>query len=260
LEQRSGYGPVRQDPEYGDKQPQVIRAIMEAWDWLQREGILIRDPSQSVPWFSISRKGEDLLSKLSTNERWEKLGVDVVKQDLANGGRLYAEGPPHVRDQALEWVRLKEREASLPAGKRPGTGGGLLLIAESRIDELRKLNSAEFDFRKLVRFCEELNVSYDNGCYLATAMLTLGLLDHVPPLFGKKKFGEIANNTASPSRDGQSFREAMQHLDGGSRKVSDGILHQQIRKRETLPTAQQVCCGQQLDVLLAEIIRISQSS
>lgn len=50
---------------------------------------------------------------------------------------------------------------------------------------------------------------------------------------------------------------AMQHLQSASRNVADGHLHQQIRKSETLPTAQQVNCGQQLDVLLSEIVRMT---
>jgi hypothetical protein len=36
-----------QKPEYGDKQQEVNRALLEAWNWLEREGILIRDPSSS---------------------------------------------------------------------------------------------------------------------------------------------------------------------------------------------------------------------
>jgi hypothetical protein len=34
--------------------------------------------------------------------------------------------------------------------------------------------------------CEELNTVYREKCYFATAMLTRGVLDHVPPIFGKK--------------------------------------------------------------------------
>ncbi len=84
-------------------------------------------------------------------------------------------------------------------------------------------------------------------------MLTRGLLDHVPPLFGKNTFSEVANNY---SGGGKSFREAMHHLENGARKVANAHLHMPIRKSETLPVAQQVNCSSQLDFLLAEIIRI----
>ena len=140
----------------------------------------------------------------------------------------------------------------LLAGKRAGSKDGSSFIADSRIDELRNLASPEFDFQKLIRLCEELNSSYDSGNLYATAMLTRAVLDHVPPIFEKKNFDEVASNYG-----GKSFKNTMQHLNSASRNVADTHLHQQIRKREALPTPQQVYCGQQLDVLLEEIIRMT---
>jgi hypothetical protein len=118
---------------------------------------------------------------------------------------------------------------------------------------LRILTGAQFDFKKLIRMCEEINTAYRQKCYFATAMLTRGLLDHVPPVFGFKTFSEVANSYAG---GGKSFKETMQHLENASRKVGDAQLHTPIRSSETLPTAQQVNCGQQLDMLLSEIVRI----
>ncbi len=136
--------------------------------------------------------------------------------------------------------------------RRTGTGE-LPLIADARMVELRALASAQFDFKKLIRLCEEINTTYREGCYFATAMLTRGLLDHVPPTFGKDTFSEVANKYAGS----KSFKETMHHLENATRKVADAHLHTRIRKKETLPTAQQVHCAQQLDVLLAEIVRIT---
>ena len=131
---------------------------------------------------------------------------------------------------------------------------GSVIVAESRLVEMRSLVSDDFDFRKLVRMCEEINLAYGEQCYFATAMLTRGLLDHVPPVFGFKTFSEVANNYAG---GGKSFKDTIHHLENGSRKVADAHLHLSIRKSETLPTSQQVNCSQQLDVLLSEIVRIS---
>jgi hypothetical protein len=119
---------------------------------------------------------------------------------------------------------------------------------------LRALAPAQFDFRKLIRLCEEINIAYSQGCFFATAMLIRGLLDHVPSVFGKNKFSEVSNNYSG----GKSFKDTMHHLESAARKVADAHLHMPIRKSETLPTAQQVNCAQQLDVLLAEIVRITQ--
>jgi hypothetical protein len=45
-------------------------------------------------------------------ERWEKLGLDAVKQDLATGGHRLIGGPPQVRALAREWVQIKEADAA----------------------------------------------------------------------------------------------------------------------------------------------------
>jgi hypothetical protein len=166
-----------------------------------------------------------------------------------NGGIRFVGGPPENRQAAMEWVRRKENKPP----KTPAKPGYMTLISESRLAELRELKSSDFDFRKLIRLCEELNTAFQEECYFATAMLTRGLLDHVPPVFGLKTFSEVANNYAG---GGKSFKETMQHLENTARKVADAHLHMPIRKSETVPTAQQVNCGQQLDVLLSEIVRI----
>jgi hypothetical protein len=156
-------------------------------------------------------------------------------------------------EQAMESLRERLAEAG-PGAAEPGSQATeLRFIADTRLAELRKLGSAQFDFKKLIRLCEEINTAYSEGCYFATAMLTRGLLDHVPPIFGKTMFNEVANNYAG---GGKSFKDTMHHLENAARKVADAHLHMPIRNSETLPTAQQVNCGQQLDVLLSEIVRI----
>ncbi len=251
LENRSvGLGTSPKEPEYGARQPEVTQAMMEAWNWLEREGMLIRNPEQpSGEWFTISRSGEKLLQRHAREEQWEKLGVDVVKHDLMNGGVRFVGGPLENREAAMEWVRRKENKPP----KAPAKPGYMTLISESRLAELRALKSPDFDFRKLIRLCEELNTAFQEEGYFATAMLTRGLLDHVPPVFRFTTFSAVANNYAG---GGKSFKETMQHLENAARKVADAHLHIPIRKSETLPTAQQVNCGQQLDVLLSEIVRI----
>lgn len=130
--------------------------------------------------------------------------------------------------------------------------GKLPFVAESRIEELRASKHAELDLKKLVRLCEELNVAYNRQCYFAVIMLTRSILDHVPPVFGKSRFGEVANNYG-----GQSFKDAMRHLDEAARKIADAHLHGPMRKSEVLPVTQQVHFVPQIDMLLAEIVRIT---
>jgi hypothetical protein len=81
-------------------------------------------------------------------------------------------------------------------------------------------------------------------------------LDHVPPIFGFEKFKDLANNYAGS----KSFRETMQFLQNAARKIGDGHLHTQIRNREVLPNQNQVNFSSAIDVLLAEVVRISKTA
>jgi hypothetical protein len=53
-------GPMPKEPEYGARQPEVTRAVIEAWNWLERNGLVIED-SFRRGWYRISRAGEELL-------------------------------------------------------------------------------------------------------------------------------------------------------------------------------------------------------
>jgi hypothetical protein len=56
-------------------------------------------------------------------DRWERLGVDVIRTDLeATGGLRMVGGPPAVRRLAWDWVRMKEAEQSKSAAHQSQTG------------------------------------------------------------------------------------------------------------------------------------------
>src|SRR6266576_4642812 len=64
LENRNvGLGPLPKEPEYGIHQPVVTERIMEAWNWLERQGLLIHNDQQVADWFIISSDGEECLSQ-----------------------------------------------------------------------------------------------------------------------------------------------------------------------------------------------------
>lgn len=48
-------------PEYGDRQDEVNRALLEAWAWLQSEALLVM--KSSAGWYIISRRAERLLTR-----------------------------------------------------------------------------------------------------------------------------------------------------------------------------------------------------
>src|SRR6266705_2539369 len=64
LENRNvGLGPLPKEPEYGIHQPVVTERIMEACNWLERQGLLIHNDQQSADWFIISSDGEESLKQ-----------------------------------------------------------------------------------------------------------------------------------------------------------------------------------------------------
>ena len=124
-------------------------------------------------------------------------------------------------------------------------------VDPSRIEELKKIQSMDFDLTRLTHQCEELNDASNKGNPYSVILLVRAIIDHIPPIFQKGNFQEVANNYGP-----KSFKESMERLDKSSRKIADSGLHQQIRRKETLPNKTQVNFSNDLDVLLAEIVRI----
>jgi hypothetical protein len=124
-------------------------------------------------------------------------------------------------------------------------------VDKQRLAQLESSQPGRFDLQKLVQLCRELDFCFRNECLLAVAALTRALLDHIPPIFGKRTFAEVANNYGGP----KSFQDSMKHLENSARNIGDTHLHVQIRARESLPTLTQVNFSNDLDLLLAEVIR-----
>jgi hypothetical protein len=126
-------------------------------------------------------------------------------------------------------------------------------VDPARLKELRTIQSHKYDLSKLIRYCEELNANYEGSNFLACAMLGRAILDHIPPIFSCKNFSEVAYNYPGGSK---SFKQSMEHLEKSLRKIADAHLHVQIRKSEILPNRTQVNFSSDLDVLLAEVVRV----
>lgn len=124
-------------------------------------------------------------------------------------------------------------------------------IDESRIKELEEIKSENFDLTKLIALCRELNSNYKVGNLLTVSMLSRAIIDHIPPIFGLNTFNEVANNYGT-----KSFKKNMLNLNNSLRNIADSYLHQTIRKKESLPNKTQIDFKNDLDVLLAEVIRV----
>jgi hypothetical protein len=107
-------------------------------------------------------------------------------------------------------------------------------VNEVTLRELRTKTSASFDLRKLVRFCEELNDCYSRANYLASVLLIRAIMNHVPPIFNCRTFGEVT------AQAGKSLKAIFERLEDSARPIADLHTHALIRKQEILPTKHQV--------------------
>jgi predicted nucleotide-binding protein len=99
-------------------------------EFFYRDRMRLRRTPWSDPYLQeLSAKGAAMTdeARKARIERWEKLGIDRVKNDLTNNGGLLeiGAGTPEVRDWAWEWVRMKEQqeknarqEASIAPGRK----------------------------------------------------------------------------------------------------------------------------------------------
>lgn len=127
-----------------------------------------------------------------------------------------------------------------------------IFVDLKRIQELEQITNDSYDLRRLIELCKELNYANEKKSYLAIAMITRTIINHVPPIFNSKKFSEVANNY----NGGKSFKELMLRLDNSLKNIAGNHLHKQISSSEVLPNFTQVNFAPELDMLLSEIISI----
>ena len=191
-----------------------------------------------------------VVQKLETEnniELDEELDLDTSKAELP-----CPYDPSRIQNPNGAIIKVTIDTSDIKPEYQKNSSAGAIFVDLSRIEELRAIKFPQFDLAKLVRFCEELNICYENECYLAVTMLTRGLIDHVAPILGFNSFSEVVNNYSGT----KSFREQMEHLQNSSRKIADAHLHTKIRSQEALPNRTQANFANDVDVLLAEIVRV----
>jgi hypothetical protein len=125
----------------------------------------------------------------------------------------------------------------------------------ARIKELQDISNPKFDLSRLIKLCQELNIAHENECSLSISMILRTILNHVPPIFNCKNFDEVANNY-SGSKKKSAFKKLMKNLNITLKNIADIHLHQQIQRKEALPSFNQINFIQTIDILLSEIITI----
>ena len=100
--------------------------------------------------------------------------------------------------------------------------------------DLKAASSEEYDVKKLVGYCEELNDAYGRANYLSCVLLVRAVMNHIPPIFGFETFSQVIANS------GKSVKAVLSHLEDQARPIADLHTHLLIRKKEQLPTQPQI--------------------
>jgi len=182
---------------------------------------------------SIDYDAEGLFSDLYRNDESSKVQESII--EILN---------TCLKEYEIQLAHCSNTDDPTPSTLNP-------YVNQTRIQELRSIGQYNFDLAKLIRLCEELNIASTYEMYYSTAMLVRAILDHIPPIFSKTSFSEVANNHST-----KSWKDSMVHLDKSARKIADSHLHTHIRSSESLPNRTQVDSSRDLDVLLGEIVRI----
>ncbi len=120
-----------------------------------------------------------------------------------------------------------------------------------RIDELEKISCDEFDLAKLIELCKELNQNADNENWFSVLYTLRAIIDHVPPIFGYKRFNQAVSNY----KWDKSVKKSLQTLQESSRNISDHSIHSGVKRKDAIPNQTQTDFSNSLDVLLCEVIR-----
>jgi hypothetical protein len=164
--------------------------------------------------------------------------------------RFISAFPSELKGFSFELEKIARKKVA-PKTTEESDGKKSYYVESSTILSLSELKSDKYDLTKLIKMCKELNENYSLGNYLSCGMLIRAILDHVPPIFDKKTFKEVANNYGT-----KSFKDIVSPLEDTARKISDSYLHNLIQKKEIIPTKTQISFQPNMDVLLSEIVRI----
>ncbi len=224
--------------KYSDFLPNSLHSAGEdvdiEWEFLYREILVF--------------KGELLQFCIQCNASYSSKEIEEFFNKIFNNIDSIIEGYRQKKNK-MEEEWLKKIENGNPNLAQNQNN----FIDKENIENLKNIKSNNFDFTKLIRLCEEININYSNKCFYTVGILSRAIIDHIPPLFGFNNFHEFVNNYQD---GGKSLKTSMKNLESFQRNLADSYLHSQIREKEILPTRTQIDCSNALDALISEICRI----
>ncbi len=199
--------------------------------------------------------GRDVQAGMSRGDRHDSWTFSVPDSAVYFRGVSTVEEFLERRRQKLAADQLRfSREADERGGtllyhgpSRASLAGPVKYVDPDRIQQLEDSESDRFDTARLVQLCRELNACWESEAFLSTGVLVRMILDHVPPVFERGSFAEVAAHA------GRSRRRLFQRLEQSARHIVDHHLHKPIGANETLPKLPQVDFRAEIDALLEEV-------
>jgi len=101
-------------------------------------------------------------------------------------------------------------------------------VTSDLLSSIRALDGVKFDTKKLVAMLNELNFNVGANNVHSAHALVRSIIDHIPPIFNKKNFSEVASNYSWPKSD----KEKVEGLQKIFRPDADLSLHQKISVKD----------------------------
>lgn len=141
------------------------------------------------------------------------------------------------------------REAAQDANYAVTAAANGAFLSQDVLLSLKAMPAARLDPAKLVRICEELNDAYARGNYISASLLLRAAINHVPSVFGVDTFSNVV------AQSGRSIKAILSRLNEDARPIADLHTHLLMRRREQLPTKNQLePYKAAFEVLIQEVI------
>lgn len=141
-----------------------------------------------------------------------------------------AELMTQLRESATEVVRDHAMVTPVPASSVTPAPPPPSYIDAGLIDDLEKAGAeSTWDVKKLVAILRELNSNHAAGNPLSSLALVRAIMDHIPPVFDKDFYSEVANNYSWSKTDKDHAKSLLPY-----RPAGDDVMHRQISKEKDL--------------------------
>lgn len=111
-----------------------------------------------------------------------------------------------------------------------------IFINPNYITELEIIKRKDFDLKRLVKYCKEINYNFQHQNYFSVFFLCRAVLDHCPPIFGFPNFASLSQQLSNRN----SLKSVADNLDATLRNIASYHIHKQIGTKEILLAKEEI--------------------